>query len=104
MLYGLTVLSVAVSTLVFGATKLRSDGLLSEWKPYFGSGFGFLITLLMMAVLVINRRWKGLIIALAAFGLMLGRQLLDRRRGLIARDKNQAAVLSKPATAVKVGS
>jgi hypothetical protein len=44
---------------------------LSSFKPYFGIPFGLTISIVLIAVLAINRHWKGIVVAIAAYGLML---------------------------------
>ncbi len=72
ILYGLTGLTVAVSMLVYGATKLRSSGgLFDEWRPVFGSGFSIGLLMFVIALLVVNRRWLGIGGVLAAYSIAL---------------------------------
>jgi hypothetical protein len=65
VVYTLTLLAAMVGMLVYGATKINSGGrggLFDQLKPIFGVPYGVGVLGLLIAVLAVNRRWKGLVI------------------------------------------
>ena len=70
ILYLLAGVAVAVSILVYGATKLRSSsGLFDEWRSVFGFGFGVGMFAVTIAILAINRRWLAIAGVIVVFAL-----------------------------------
>lgn len=72
IVYGMTAIAIFVSLFVYGATLLRSDGgLLDFLKPIFGLPYSLIFLFLLLAVLVNSRRWKGVLLVVVAYILML---------------------------------
>ena len=70
--YGMTVFASLVGLLVYGTTLVRGGGgILDFLQPVFGTAYGLFMLVMLVAILSINRRWKGLAVIAAVYGLML---------------------------------
>ncbi len=70
--FAMAIVASVIGMLVWGATKTGrpGGGLLSQFKLVFGTEYGALFAATMIAILINNRRWKGIVIAAATWILM----------------------------------
>jgi hypothetical protein len=72
IIYAMTIVASAIEIAVWTARRgpVEKD-LLSQFERVFGSEYGILFAIMMLTILTLNRRWKGLVATATAWFLLV---------------------------------